>query len=307
MSAEREEPRIVRSWLKAGVTALPDRVLDAVLDQLPATPQRRAGWLATRLTDMNPATRFAMAAVVVVAAAAVTGYALINSTIGTHPTSTVSPNPSAATAIPVFPGRHYEPGRYFITGGGVAFDWLGLDVSASVPPGWMRGQYSDLLANGIQKGTRTDNPVRDSYMNLSFWMVDNVLANGCTAEETEPSDLDPPVGPTVDDLASALIAIPGVEATQPLDVMLDGWKGKRLALAIPSDCRANLWRWDEHPSAVNGWTMMPGASGEHHELWILDVAGRRLLIDASYRAGTLTNLQSELLTIVDSIEIDPRD
>ena len=42
MSTDRDVTRIVRSWLEEGVTALPDRVLDAVLDQLPATPQRRA-------------------------------------------------------------------------------------------------------------------------------------------------------------------------------------------------------------------------------------------------------------------------
>ena len=45
MSAERDETRIVRSWLEEGVTVLPDRVLDAVLDQVPATPSAEpAGW-----------------------------------------------------------------------------------------------------------------------------------------------------------------------------------------------------------------------------------------------------------------------
>ena len=53
MSTDRDVTRIVRSWLEEGVTALPDRVLDAVLDQLPATPQRRAPWPARRLRDMN--------------------------------------------------------------------------------------------------------------------------------------------------------------------------------------------------------------------------------------------------------------
>ena len=35
MSTDRETTRILRSWLEEGVTALPDRVLDAVLDQVP--------------------------------------------------------------------------------------------------------------------------------------------------------------------------------------------------------------------------------------------------------------------------------
>ena len=42
MSTDRDVTRIVRSWLDDGATRLPDRVLDQVLDALPATPQRRA-------------------------------------------------------------------------------------------------------------------------------------------------------------------------------------------------------------------------------------------------------------------------
>ena len=53
MSTDRDVTRIVRSWLEDGATALPDRVLDNVLDQLPATPQRRAWWPARRFRDMN--------------------------------------------------------------------------------------------------------------------------------------------------------------------------------------------------------------------------------------------------------------
>ncbi len=49
MSTERDVTRIVRSWLEEGATALPDRVLDTVLDQLPATSQRRAWWPARRV------------------------------------------------------------------------------------------------------------------------------------------------------------------------------------------------------------------------------------------------------------------
>jgi hypothetical protein len=69
MSTDRETTRLVRSWLEEGVTALPDRVLDAVLDQVPATPQRRPWWPTRRIAQMNrflPAT-VAAAAVLVVA------------------------------------------------------------------------------------------------------------------------------------------------------------------------------------------------------------------------------------------------
>ena len=68
MSADRDVTRIVRSWLEEGATALPDRVLDTVLDQLPATPQRRAAWPARRFLSMDiPARLAATAAVALVA------------------------------------------------------------------------------------------------------------------------------------------------------------------------------------------------------------------------------------------------
>ena len=57
MSTERDVNRIVRSWLEEGVAALPDRVLDTVLDQLPATPQRRAWWPVRRFGEMNNFTK----------------------------------------------------------------------------------------------------------------------------------------------------------------------------------------------------------------------------------------------------------
>lgn len=73
---ERDVTRIVRSWLEEGVTSLPDRVLDTVLDQLPATIQRRAWWPARRFGAMNTASRFAaaMGAIAIVAVVALVAF-----------------------------------------------------------------------------------------------------------------------------------------------------------------------------------------------------------------------------------------
>lgn len=69
MSTDRDVTRTVRSWLEDGATTLPDRVLDDVLDQLPATPQRRAWWPARRLPDVNNTAKLAMAAAAVLVVA----------------------------------------------------------------------------------------------------------------------------------------------------------------------------------------------------------------------------------------------
>jgi hypothetical protein len=96
MSSDRDTTRIVRSWLDEGVTALPDRVLDLVLDQLPSTPQRRTMWLARRFPVMNSnIVRFGVAAAAVVLAVIVGINLLPGSNFG-GPSATATPVPSPA-------------------------------------------------------------------------------------------------------------------------------------------------------------------------------------------------------------------
>ena len=99
MSTERDVERIVRSWMDEGVNALPDRVLDAVLDQIPATPQRRAGWPARRFPSLNTYMRFGLAAAAVVLAAVI-GIGLYGNLTGgppdATPSSTPAPSPSSS-------------------------------------------------------------------------------------------------------------------------------------------------------------------------------------------------------------------
>jgi hypothetical protein len=96
MSVDRETNRIVRSWLDEGVTQLPDHVLDAVLDQVPATPQRRSGWSAWRSHRMNAYARVAAAAAALVIVA-VLGYQFLprsGGVGGPNPTIVPSPTPT---------------------------------------------------------------------------------------------------------------------------------------------------------------------------------------------------------------------
>ncbi|HUQ44090.1 MAG TPA: hypothetical protein VM451_06735 [Candidatus Limnocylindria bacterium] len=95
MSTDRETTRIVRSWLEDGVTALPDRVLDTVLDQLPATPQRRSWWSAWRSNPMNTYAKL-LAAAAAVLVVAVVGYQFLPRNGGPGGQPTIAPSPSPA-------------------------------------------------------------------------------------------------------------------------------------------------------------------------------------------------------------------
>jgi hypothetical protein len=92
MSTDRDTTRIVRSWLEEGVTALPDRVLDTVLDQVPATPQRRS-WVPAWRVPMTAQMRSLLAAAAVLIIA-VAGYNLL------APDEAVGPSPGPSQTNP---------------------------------------------------------------------------------------------------------------------------------------------------------------------------------------------------------------
>lgn len=98
MRSEHESTRIVRSWLENGSTGLPDRVLDAVLSELPSTPQRRRLWLPWRNPQMSMFVKLA-AGVAVIAVAVVVGITFLPGAGIGGPAATATPSPSPSPPI----------------------------------------------------------------------------------------------------------------------------------------------------------------------------------------------------------------
>ena len=95
MSTDRDVERIVRSWMDEGVTQLPDRVLDLVLDQVPTTPQRRSWWPTWRFNRMNTYLKL-LAAAAAVLVVAIVGYQFLQRDGGPGGQPTIAPSPSQA-------------------------------------------------------------------------------------------------------------------------------------------------------------------------------------------------------------------
>src|SRR5437879_10171082 len=62
MSSEHDLQRAVRAWMREGPDSLPDRYLDAALDEIATTHQRRRRALAWRPSEMNSFARLGLAA-----------------------------------------------------------------------------------------------------------------------------------------------------------------------------------------------------------------------------------------------------
>ncbi len=56
---------------------------------------------------------------------------------------------------------------------------------------------------------------------IGFQVVENVIADPCGA-----GLLDPPVGPSVDEMVAAISSLDGFEASAPTDATVDGFSGQ---------------------------------------------------------------------------------
>ena len=148
----------------------------------------------------------------------------------------------------------------------------------SVPEGW--SSASRQRGGGLSTADTS----------LDMASVANVFADPCQ-QDPNPDSFDPPttmidpsIGSTVDELASALASIPGVATTAPVEVTRAGFWGVQMNLAAPtdlSDCEGEtLYFWATTPTGGETWygTSLPGWI---HRVWILDVIGQRFVIDAA--------------------------
>jgi hypothetical protein len=289
MRTDRETTRIVRTWLEEGVTSLPDRVLDNVLDQLPATHQRRSWWPPQRFLQMTRLMQTATAAVAVLVAV-ILGYSLLpgSAGIGGRPTPAPTPIPTSSPSpspLPTDGNSDLSPGSYSLSG-------FPVGISFEVPAGWVACSES-----AVEQGV-CHLPADAAETAVSFLIVDNVVSDPCSEGE---EGLDPPVGPSVDDLVAAISGLDGFESTAPLDVSVDGHPGKEFTVTAPNDATCALKTW-----ATSNRTNGVGA-GEINILQILDVNGTRVMISGAYHRGSSAAAQevAALQQVMASVRIQP--
>ena len=291
MSSDRDTTRIVRSWLDEGVTALPDRVLDAVLDQVPATHQRRVlWWPVRRFADMNTFAKIAIAAAAVVVAA-ILGFNMLpaGGRLGGDPSPTPTPSPSP-TPVAFPPSGDLVPGSYRLTQDGVR-------VSLEVPTSGWTSQGGGLMIKGSFLSPAAAN------LAMAPGGKDGVYADPCAHVPNTTT------GPSAADLAAAVAAIPGLETTGPTDVSVGGLPAKLVVITVPDDigCAPDeffLWYDRESCAGYNPCPRWASQLGSTLRVWILDVDGRRLVLEAETYAGATPEIEQEIQRIIDSIEFE---
>jgi hypothetical protein len=294
MTTDRDTTtRVVRSWLRTDEHESADRVLDAALDLIDTTPQRRAtAWPVRRLPEMNNTARLAMAAAAAVVVALL-GIGLLmpgGPNFGESPDPTPTPAPSPTpTALRASEGEEeLEPGTYvshpLVTNPALA-------VTFTVPAGWQASSDSGVVPVGDSSTAGPDG------MALGFLEISGLYSDPC--DSAGLPDVD--AGTTAEDLAAAFMAQTAYETTVE-DVTLAGYSGKQVELQLPSafegSCpRDQYFVFDTGPYAQ-------GLDNRWH-LTILDVEGSRLVIFTEDFAASPANGRADLQSMIDSVSIDP--
>jgi len=295
MNAGPDVERRISSWLAEEVpTRAPDRILPAAFERTRQTHQRRFG-AAWRSITMNRTWQLATVAVVGVLIIGL-GAVWLGGSWGVGGPSGPTPSP---TPVPSpFPSSgDVEPGTYVLQGTGSP------SITLTLTTGWQSDNGAPVKNNGTS-----------ASLTLMPWIVRNVTSDPCqwnpdpALSPSQTALLDPPVGPTVDDLASALAKQPLRDATTPAAITIDGYAGKSLELTVPADldfstCSGGFFVSWVGPTTDD--TMGFARPGSHDRVLIIDVAGARLVLDAIDFPDATAQDRAELQAIVDSIQIEP--
>jgi hypothetical protein len=295
MTASRTTERLIRAFLDEGPIDLPDRAYDEVRLQIGHTRQRVVigPW---REPQMTPILRVAIAAAAVIAVVAV-GINVLprQSTVGPAATAPPTPSPSPSPS----PAAYRWPGS--LPAGTYTTDFafvLPYAVTFTVGDGW----------NGMDI-----NLDKNDHVALMVMSVENLYADACSGVVANP-----PVGPSVDDLATALAAMPGLDATPPTTATLGGRAGRYLEYELAADAgcapdESKLFSLaplvcDAGCTGLGPQDAGIGFSGDggsvQNRAWILDAGGRqRLVVVAQTTVDASAGEVAELQSILDSLEI----
>lgn len=274
---------------------------------------------------MNNTIRIALAAAAVAAVAFVGIRFLSPANVGNPaPTPTVTASPTATPlAVQPIPDNTANdpnnslplaPGRY--TGGlvapgepGAGDAEIAVDVAFTVGDGWsisqpMGGGTCCWYINGERRS-------------ISYWPVSHVYTDACDTISDEGYQ-GRPIGPTVDDLVTALDEQKHTEMSEPIDVTIGGYSGKRFEMTpgrrLSASCEELLDRnpdrvltlWPDLGGDPGRGVVIDGGPGEDTQpVYVIDVDGHRVVFVA-WSTGTDPRDAQAIAEVMGSMEFSVR-
>jgi hypothetical protein len=309
MSAPRDVDRLLNAFLREGPMELPDASYDQVRARMDKTRQRAVlgSWRTPGMN--NNIVRWGLVAAAVVLIVVVALNLLPGSPApGGEPSVSPSAEPSdaALSAEPsVWAGL--PAGPFLVTQSDDPVQ-VTFDIAS---PGWTH--YSEFDYVGKDDDGR-DSPETVGVALIAWsWPAGTsftVYGDACQWSTGIPGT----TATTPDEIAAAFAAQVSTEATAPVDVTVGGFTGNAVTLTVPMSYHQepDVGREEEFAEcdeAIFGYYGAEGETtpsrnaqgpGQIDELWILDVNGSIVILDAAYGPAAPAELVEETRTMAES-------
>jgi len=306
MTPPRDPDRLIRAFLLEGEEVLQDRVYDTVRAQIESKRQRV--FIGSWRAPMMNAIGYGLAAAAVVIALVVGTQVLGSPEPGrfggppsTEPSATVEPSsaeptvaepsPTAQAGLPVGPHILWEE------------DDGERSITVTIPaPGWYQGKPGGGIIGNAPPAR--DFASEDAGMIGPFTGDIYVPDDPCQWSTTMP---DTPAT-TVDEVVVALRGQAFRDASEPVDVTVDGHAGTSITLHVPDDAdfddcsHGQFCSLTEDTATVcHRYQQFPG---QVDELWVLDVNGELWVIDATWGDATPAEAVAEVRAMLESMTFE---
>jgi hypothetical protein len=298
MTVRPDSDRVIKAFLEDGMNELPDAVYDAVRSEIEQTRQRVVigPW---RIPNMNNYSRFALAgaAVLVIAFAGVNLWPRLGMGPGASPTP--SPLPSTS-AINLPETGDLAPGTYYISDNTLP---QARRLSFTVPAGWVSTR-NDRTPDFHRTPDLAAKPTDEGGLGFFASAVDRVFSDVCHWRGKLIG-----AGTSASDLASALAGQAGLSASAATNTTIGGFPAIRVDLTTPDQdpafCDGGGIHFWPAPGPNEDSTGLWGGENETTVVYVVDVAGSRLVIGARHSVGATTQDLAELDAVVASVKIEP--
>lgn len=308
MTQSRDPERLIHAFLLEGGERLHDQVYDAVRADIEKKRQR-AVFGPWRAPIMNKLVPIGLGAAVVVAVLFV-GSQLLGPPPGPGGpgvSPTPSPEPSVAEPLPSAPAEAGTPQGPFVVNGTDAPVQITVNIVSS---GWFPLPEFDALSKD-DDGLDAPETVGAALLGWA-WPAGtgiNVYGDPCHWSTTAPET----PATTPDAIAAAFATQALSDATAPVDVTVGGFAGTTVTLHVPisydlpnatreekfADCDEDAFAF-YGVEGETGHARNAQGPGQIDELWILDVDGSIVILDAAYGPAVPADLVGELRTLAES-------
>jgi hypothetical protein len=305
MTAPRNPDRLIRTYLiedqATGQPEVPDHVYAAIRTGIEHTRQRAVlgSWGVPDMNNNLVRVGLAVAAVVVIAIIAIN---LLPGSPppggGPTPSPSVEPSEASPSSAPSTVGGLPEGPHLFASGQGDTTETDIPPLTVTIPaPGWDGDVGGAILLKNYPE------PV-GAGMIIFASQEYQVFGDPCSWSTTPDTTVT-----TVDEFIAALSSQASRDASEPVEVTLDGYTGKAITLHVPDDAdfsqcdQGNYGTWVcEDPADLDA--DLPcgfvGGPGETSTEYILDVDGVLVAWHTGWGASAPADLVAEVEAIVQS-------